>query len=125
MHTLNPVIEVYRKLKEGDKMTINKNQKADWTRSREEIIAKINEYLKLPIEKQLDPRNLGFYDALHWVVDDIEQEVPISCLCCIYSGCLENGIFYCKKLNMPIPGDMLNNRPCWCPFNKEKKDDNR
>ena len=39
------------------------------TRSREEIVAKIDEYLKLPIEKQLEPRNLGFYDALRWVVD--------------------------------------------------------
>ena len=44
-----------------------------WTRTREEIIAKIDEYLKLPIEKQLEPRNLGFYDALRWVVDKEEK----------------------------------------------------
>ena len=48
---------------------INAWNKRDWTRTREEVIAKIDEYLKLPIEKQLEPRNLGFYDALRWVVD--------------------------------------------------------
>lgn len=72
MHTLNPVIEVHRKLKEGDKMTIDKNQKSGWTRSREEVIAKIDEYLKLPIERQLEPINLGFYNALRWMVDEDE-----------------------------------------------------
>lgn len=72
MHTLNPVIEVYRKLKEGDKMKIDKNQKVGWTRSREEVIAKIDEYLKLPIERQLEPINLGFYNALRWMVDEDE-----------------------------------------------------
>lgn len=74
MHTLNPVIEVYRKLKEGDKMKIDKNQKVDWTRSREEVIAKIDEYLKLPIERQLEPINLGFYNALRWMVDEDETK---------------------------------------------------
>lgn len=70
MHTLNPVIEVYRKLKEEDKTTIDKNQKIGWTRTREEVIAKIDEYLKLPIERQLEPINLGFYNALRWMVDE-------------------------------------------------------
>lgn len=74
MHTLNPVIEVYRKLKEGDKMKIDKNQKVGWTRSREEVIAKIDEYLKLPIERQLEPINIGFYNALRWMVDEDETK---------------------------------------------------
>lgn len=38
-------------------------------KTEKEIITKIDEYLKLPTEKQLEPRNLGFYDALRWVVD--------------------------------------------------------
>ena len=73
MHTLNPVIKVYRKLKEEDKTTIDKSQKAGWTRTREEVIAKIDEYLKLPIERQLEPINLGFYNALRWMVDEEDK----------------------------------------------------
>lgn len=41
-------------------------------KTREEVIAKIDEYLKLPIERQLDPINLGFYNALRWMVDEDE-----------------------------------------------------
>lgn len=59
-------------LLEGGKMTIDKNQKVGWTRSREEVIAKIDEYLKLPIERQLEPINIGFYNALRWMVDEDE-----------------------------------------------------
>ena len=93
-------------------------------KTKEQIINKINEYLDLPIERRLERRNIGFYDALRWVVDDNEQEMPISCLRCDYSHLVDDFI-YCKKLNWPIPNadtrDMLNNRPCWCPFNKERK----
>lgn len=42
-------------------------------KTKEEIIAKIDEYLKLPIEQQLEARNIGFYDALRWVIDDEEE----------------------------------------------------
>lgn len=42
-------------------------------KTEKEIITKIDEYLKLPVEKQLEPRNLGFYDALRWVVDKGEE----------------------------------------------------
>lgn len=41
-------------------------------KTKEEIIAKIDEYLKLPIEQQLEARNIGFYDALRWVIDEEE-----------------------------------------------------
>lgn len=46
---------------------------AGWTRPREEVIAKIDEYLKLPIERQLEPINIGFYNALRWMVDEDES----------------------------------------------------
>lgn len=41
-------------------------------RTKEEIIAKIDGYLKLPVEQQLEARNIGFYDALRWVIDEEE-----------------------------------------------------
>jgi hypothetical protein len=42
-------------------------------RSEEEIINKINEYYKLSPELKAEPRNLGFFDALRWVVDKIDS----------------------------------------------------
>lgn len=43
-------------------------------KTREEVIAKIDEYLKLPIERQLEPINIGFYNALRWMVDEDETK---------------------------------------------------
>lgn len=42
-------------------------------KTKEEIITKIEDYFRLESEERFNQRNIGFVDALRWVVEDEEE----------------------------------------------------